>query len=527
MDQGEGVEGAGRKEDPLDFALWKAQKPGEDTAWDAPWGRGRPGWHIECSAMAEELLGVGFDIHGGGSDLDLPPPRERGGPDAHGPRAPSSPASGCTTGCSSSAARRWPSRSATSSRCTTRSSAGAATRSSCCSSPATTASRCSTRRRRSSAAPDAASGGCARPRGCSTPGPSPADMAPLRERFFAALADDFNTPRGAGGRLGLGARVQPPRGGVGERRPARDARASSASTTCSTADAARDGGPTRRPGAARAPRAGARRPRLRRGRPPPRRARRARLAGARLGGRARARARRAVSGARGAGARRAAARGPAVAARRSRRRRRRVLYGRNAVQRGAAGRRAGASTASGRPRGAAREPWLRDAGVPVDVVDAEELERRAGSDAPPGRLRRGRPVPLRRRGRRCSRRPAPLIVALDEVQDPQNLGAICRTAECAGATGVVIRERRAADVTRGGRKASAGAVEHLRDRARAQPRRLPARGARRGRLVLRRGGRRGRRRRTPSPTTRGGRRARARRRRARACARASRARATR
>src|SRR3954468_19995120 len=72
MDQGEGVEGADRKEDPLDFALWKAQKPEEDTAWDAPWGRGRPGWHIEGSAMAEQLLGVGFEIHGGGSDLIFP-----------------------------------------------------------------------------------------------------------------------------------------------------------------------------------------------------------------------------------------------------------------------------------------------------------------------------------------------------------------------------------------------------------------------------------------------------------------------
>src|SRR3954453_681461 len=59
MDQGEGVEGAHLKEDPLDFALWKAQKEGEDAAWDAPWGRGRPGWHIECSAMAEEVLGLG------------------------------------------------------------------------------------------------------------------------------------------------------------------------------------------------------------------------------------------------------------------------------------------------------------------------------------------------------------------------------------------------------------------------------------------------------------------------------------
>jgi cysteinyl-tRNA synthetase len=72
MDQGEGVEGAELKEEPVDFALWKAQKPGEDTAWDSPWGRGRPGWHIECSAMAEAILGVDFEIHGGGSDLIFP-----------------------------------------------------------------------------------------------------------------------------------------------------------------------------------------------------------------------------------------------------------------------------------------------------------------------------------------------------------------------------------------------------------------------------------------------------------------------
>jgi cysteinyl-tRNA synthetase len=72
MDQGEGVEGAERKEDPLDFALWKAHKEGEDTVWESPWGPGRPGWHIECSAMAEQHLGVGFDIHGGGSDLVFP-----------------------------------------------------------------------------------------------------------------------------------------------------------------------------------------------------------------------------------------------------------------------------------------------------------------------------------------------------------------------------------------------------------------------------------------------------------------------
>jgi cysteinyl-tRNA synthetase len=72
MDQGEGVEGAALKNDPLDFALWKARKEGEDTSWPAPWGEGRPGWHIECSAMAEEGLPGGVDIHGGGSDLVFP-----------------------------------------------------------------------------------------------------------------------------------------------------------------------------------------------------------------------------------------------------------------------------------------------------------------------------------------------------------------------------------------------------------------------------------------------------------------------
>jgi cysteinyl-tRNA synthetase len=59
------------KHDPLDFALWKAAKPGE-PAWNSPWGPGRPGWHIECSAMAAKYLGRGFDIHGGGEDLVFP-----------------------------------------------------------------------------------------------------------------------------------------------------------------------------------------------------------------------------------------------------------------------------------------------------------------------------------------------------------------------------------------------------------------------------------------------------------------------
>ncbi|HQY28045.1 MAG TPA: cysteine--tRNA ligase, partial [Burkholderiaceae bacterium] len=68
---GERVEVDSAKQDPLDFVLWKHAKPGE-PAWESPWGEGRPGWHIECSAMSSDLLGDHFDIHGGGMDLQFP-----------------------------------------------------------------------------------------------------------------------------------------------------------------------------------------------------------------------------------------------------------------------------------------------------------------------------------------------------------------------------------------------------------------------------------------------------------------------
>lgn len=82
---GQGLED--RKRDPLDFALWKAAKPGEPS-WDSPWGPGRPGWHIECSAMSHKYLGLPFDIHGGGSDLVFPHHENE--------RAQSEAAYGCT-----------------------------------------------------------------------------------------------------------------------------------------------------------------------------------------------------------------------------------------------------------------------------------------------------------------------------------------------------------------------------------------------------------------------------------------------
>jgi 23S rRNA (guanosine2251-2'-O)-methyltransferase len=134
-----------------------------------------------------------------------------------------------------------------------------------------------------------------------------------------------------------------------------------------------------------------------------------------------------------------------------------VLYGRNAVRE---------ALRAGRRRvhrvwaaaGAAKEPWLQ--GVPVEAADAGWIAERCGSHAHQGICADADPFPYAG-ARELLAGPDPLIVALDEVQDPQNLGAIARTAECAGATGLVIPERRAAEVTPAAVKASAGATEHL------------------------------------------------------------------
>jgi 23S rRNA (guanosine2251-2'-O)-methyltransferase len=136
-----------------------------------------------------------------------------------------------------------------------------------------------------------------------------------------------------------------------------------------------------------------------------------------------------------------------------------ILYGRNPVHEALRARRRTVHEIWATER-AAREPWLAD-GPMVHVVDADAVERRAGSDAHQGVCARVDRYPYVGASELLGA-DAPLIVALDEVQDPQNLGAICRTAECAGVTGVVIPERRAAEVTPAAAKASAGAVEHLR-----------------------------------------------------------------
>lgn len=135
-----------------------------------------------------------------------------------------------------------------------------------------------------------------------------------------------------------------------------------------------------------------------------------------------------------------------------------ILYGRNPVREALRGRRAGSVQEVWATAPAAREPWLE--GVRVRVVSAEEIERRCGTGSHQGMCAQAGGYPYASAEELLAGE-QPLLVALDQVQDPQNLGSICRTSECVGAAGVVIPERRAAEVTPAVCKASAGAVEHL------------------------------------------------------------------
>jgi 23S rRNA (guanosine2251-2'-O)-methyltransferase len=135
-----------------------------------------------------------------------------------------------------------------------------------------------------------------------------------------------------------------------------------------------------------------------------------------------------------------------------------ILYGRNPVREALRGGRAKSVRDVWATAGAAREPWLQ--GVAVRTATAEEIERRCGSSSHQGLCADAGGYHYTSADRLLARE-MPLLIALDQIQDPQNLGSICRTAECAGVAGVVIPERRAAEVTPAVCKASAGAVEHL------------------------------------------------------------------
>ncbi len=135
-----------------------------------------------------------------------------------------------------------------------------------------------------------------------------------------------------------------------------------------------------------------------------------------------------------------------------------IIYGRNPVREAIRGPRSVRHAWA--TKNASRESWLATGGVRVTIATGEEIERRCGSEGHQGicaavaEFSYAEPAELLGSG-------APVILVLDQIQDPQNLGAICRTAECAGISGVVIPERRAADITAAVCKASAGAVEHL------------------------------------------------------------------
>ena len=447
--------GRKRKEDPLDFALWKAHKPGEDTAWDAPWGRGRPGWHIECSAMAEALLGLDFEIHGGGSDLVFPHHENeaaqtraaRGAPLAriwmHNGMVQLAGREDGQVGRQHLPAARG---------------AGRATAATplimyfC--SAATTASRSAfstsawRRRPRGSSAIREAGAAAA------STAPRPADMAPLRERVLRRPRRRLQHRRGAGRGVRVGARGQPPRG-AGRATPT-CARCStcSGSTTCSTAEprARRAGGPRRWPRGAGRARADAR---LRRGRPPARRDR-ARWAGrsATVRGRAVPRADpvgcacdrlRTQPGARGAA--RAAGAVHAVWATQS------------AARRGVAGRAGVAVRSSTTPRRSsarAGSPSTRASAprsAPYPYADADALlaarraadrrarpghrtrrtsARSAGRPSAPARPAWSSPSAARPRSRRRSARPRPGAVEHLPVARVRNLADFLADAKAAG-----------------------------------------------------------------------------------------------
>jgi 23S rRNA (guanosine2251-2'-O)-methyltransferase len=136
-----------------------------------------------------------------------------------------------------------------------------------------------------------------------------------------------------------------------------------------------------------------------------------------------------------------------------------ILYGRNAVREALRGRRAHSVGEVWATQSTAHEPWLN--GMQVRTSSGAEIERRCGSSAHQGVCAQAGGYPYVS-AEELLAGPEPLVVALDQVQDPQNLGSIARTAECIGASGVAIPERRAAEVTPAACKASAGALEHLR-----------------------------------------------------------------
>ena len=457
MQQGEGDDAAELKESPQDFALWKARKEGEDTWWESPWGDGRPGWHIECSAMAEAMLGVASRCTAAARTSSSRTTRTR----SRRPRRRAASrwrASGCTTAWCEMGDEKM-AKSVGNIRLLHGAleqfgrdafvmwMVGAHYRK-----PVAYTEE---------ALEDAGRAVDARARRCAAPGPEAPTLAGARRPRRALL----RRPRRR-----LQHRRRPaPSCSTGWRRPTAGwTRASgwgpAASARCSTRSASR---------------------RCWRRTPTRRRRSCERLAAERDEARAardferadQIRDQLAEAGA-----------------------------GRSATPRTVPGSCGGRDRlrpqpgARGAARPAARAARVRDrAGRAGGVArgTSRRVDRRAAGDRgalrlarPSGHLRGGRALSVRGRGLAARAPRTRWCCALDEVQDPHNLGAVCRVAEAAGCAGVVLPERRSAEVTPAVCKRVRGRRRAPARRARAQPRRLARDRPRSGRgLGVRRGGR--------------------------------------
>ena len=392
----------------------------EDTAWDAPWGRGRPGWHIECSAMAETLLGLDFEIHGGGIDLVFPHHENEAAQTLAGRGVPLARLwmhNGMVEIGSGAGEKMSKSLGNIRGLAEVLDEVG---RDALIMYFAAGHYRSPSRSRPSARGRGAAARAHPRRRAPARAGESPEELAGHRDAFFDALADDFNTPRALAALAEWIREANKSPKAVGDSHLREMLGVLALENLLERGD-----GPP--PEASRSPSSG-RRPARRATSPPPTACATSRAAGWEV--------RDGPDGPELVPARRA----PAL-----------IVYGRNAVREAVRG-----------PRRVRRVWATRGAAtgfLEAEPATPEQIAARAARTATRESAPRSR-TPLRRRGG-AARPPAPVLVALDEVTDPQNLGAVARSAECTGATGLIVPERRSADVTPAVCKASAGAVEHL------------------------------------------------------------------
>ncbi len=398
------------KEDPRDFALWKAHKEGEDTSWESPWGRGRPGWHIECSAMAEVVFGPAFEIHGGGLDLVFP---------HHENEIAQSRSLGHEF------ARIWMHNGML--------RLAGEKMSKSLGNIVSLREALDTWGRETllvyflgahwrkpiDFSDEALEQAAAVAEGFRNVFRSESAPVGEWEPFARALDEDFNTPDALAVMHGWRDHELLRRGlevfGLESLGESREAPAELEELARKRVDARL-------------------RARLRRGRPPARRDR-----ARRLGGQGR--------------------RGRAGLPARSETVTTDLVYGRRPVREAVRGPREVLELWA-TERALKAEPWLQEAGVRIQRKPERDLNAEAGTNDHQGVLARVEPFRYAD-AHELAAGPAPLLAVLDSVTDPRNLGAVVRSADGAGASGVVLPAHNSARVTPAVCRASAGAVEHL------------------------------------------------------------------